>query len=150
MAAHLQGLVNQIGVQQYASITLGATQLKSLVGTPVTVIPAPGPGFMIVPYFAYFKYNFKSIAYANTGNALTLQIDVSTPLLSAAWTGTVDQVVNRIGYAINPLTFPGSRLNASLVDNRPLVAINSNGTDLTNGDGTVTVYVAHFIFPCNL
>lgn len=45
------------------TVTLTSAQILALNATPVTIVPAPAAGMIIVPIGIYVQYNFNTIAY---------------------------------------------------------------------------------------
>lgn len=148
MAGWLQGLINQSMPLLTASVTLTPAQLKALNVTPVVLIPAPGPGYTILPKFVYYKYNFVSLAYTNVGGPLNINLGALN-LFGIVGTAFLDQVVNMIIWTIDGITGAGARAAATVRDNIPLVATNAGGAFAT-GDGFLTIIVFYWILPCNL
>lgn len=69
--AMAQGLQGAFGLQ-YTEVTLTSAQILALLGTPVTLVGAPGAGFWINPLLVVLKLIAGSAAYTDAGGAVSL------------------------------------------------------------------------------
>src|ERR1700676_2556705 len=66
------------GVQNIL-VQVSAAAIKAAHGTPITLIPAPGPNLLIVPISVVAQYNFVTIPYtASSGGVLTPFLGLGT------------------------------------------------------------------------
>lgn len=121
---------------------ISSAKLKDLVAHPVTLVPAPGVGKVIWPIQILEDYKYGSVDYVATGSpfffiGLNITPDIwysrSEDLLRN-YTSSSLNVILPISDDFNPAD---SRANS---ENRPLI-LGGNSTDLTDGDGTLTVTV---------
>lgn len=64
-------------------ITLTSAQLLALLGTPVTIIPAPGAGLMICPETIILRMSGLTAAYTDAGGAVSFSIGTMSTALAA-------------------------------------------------------------------
>lgn len=125
------------------SVTLTSAQLKALHGTPVTLLAAPGAGFMYVPKSIVYEYNFLTTAYTlgAAGNFVINQgaVAVNTAFVS---TGFIDQTVSKI--ALAPIPALASTSVTSL-SNQAISVTNSSATEWTLGLGNVVITLTYAI-----
>jgi hypothetical protein len=142
MAARDSGIAGQLGAFLVASISLTPAQILNLFTTPVTIIPAPGPGLSIVPLFVVQQYDFGGIAYGNLGNILQLAIgSILTTLQQIASPATSNQ------YSVKT-SGNFSNMNAQTV-NQPAV-LQYTVSNYTLGNGSLTITVYYLIVPTGL
>ena len=55
----------------FTTTTLSSAQLLALLGTPITLVPAPGVGFSVVPTMIVIKFFGGGAAYTDAGGAVT-------------------------------------------------------------------------------
>jgi hypothetical protein len=65
--------VSPVGLMR-SRITLTSAQILALLGTAVTIAPAPPAGFTIVPFLVKIDFQGGSIAYTNAGGAVQLNV----------------------------------------------------------------------------
>jgi hypothetical protein len=63
--------------------TLTSAQILALQTTPVTLIPAPGPGLMIVPETVILRMQGVTAAYTDAGGAVSFNVGSMTSALGA-------------------------------------------------------------------
>lgn len=144
---------------------LTAAQIRTLFSAPVTVVPAPGAGFMVVPMRAVTVYTFGTVAFGNTqldelqlfysGDSATNLTSLINPgILAAAsrWASSADVA---IGSALESLS-----LNKAVVLQNPTADYNA-GTIVTttlgaggtgyavNDTGTITTFDADATYIVN-
>lgn len=129
---------------QSTTITLTSAQLLALHATPITLIPAPGAGQMILLQQTSMEYVFNTTAYTVPGGAqLRTLINGVTVGADIAATGLLDQNASTIGYsrAANQTT----GIATATLANQPLTITNTNATEFTLGNGTLVVNVLYNI-----
>lgn len=133
------------GAIQYASITLTAAQVRTLNGTPVAFIAAPGAGKVLVPIVGYglltssgaaftggFPASAISIAYNSTNSAMQFSSNAFVSVTSDVYSWATQ----------NTLATVGGIAKAS-VQNQPLNLVNF-GLDYTGGGtSTITIVVGY-------
>jgi hypothetical protein len=79
-----QGAQGAFGLQA-VDVVLSSAQLLALLGTAVTIVPAPAAGFRIVPLYFKIIYTGGSVAYTDAGGAVSFNAGtMSYPLASNA------------------------------------------------------------------
>jgi hypothetical protein len=128
----------------FTSTALTSVNLLALLATPITLVPAPGVGFAIVPTMIFVKFFGGSVAYTDAGGAVSFSAGSATlpltsnniflvttspnkRLQSFAWSGATDT-------AANPPTD----------DNAPLT-ISKATNNFAAGNGTATIIVYYLI-----
>jgi hypothetical protein len=143
--AFATGLQGCFGMQ-YVDVVLSSAQILALLGTPVTLVPAPGAGFSIVPVSAKVIVFGGSAAYTDVGGAVQFVVGgrvyalasnavfltVATPnrqVLQTALTGVV-------GAAGNPPS-----------DDNAALQINKITNNFAAGTGTAKITIYYTIEP---
>lgn len=108
-----------LGQIQYATVTLSAAQVTSLVGAPINIVPAPGAGKVLVPIYCYALLTQVGAAFTTTGsNPITVSYNAANIALTmggANFTGGAD------AYAWGTQnTLPTSGIAKAAVQNQPL------------------------------
>jgi hypothetical protein len=135
------------GSIQYASVNLSSAQILALLGTPVTLVPAPGVGFQIVPLAVIIRFFGGSIAYTNAGGAVNVKVGATMlQALTEQFITTVspNRTVGVIGFAGTELQ--SSAANPPDTDNAPLT-INKITNNYAAGNGTARVSVLYTVEP---
>lgn len=137
--------VGVFGLQSKTILT--SAQLLAIKGTPQTLIPAAGPGTVIVVNQVTFRYLFGGTAF--TLNAGTLKIFEGPPANAKAVTpsvatGLIDQAVNMSNLGV-PATASGNLTDAQAV-NVGITIANDGAAEFTLGNGTLEVITDYLIF----
>jgi len=114
------------------------------LGTPATVIAAPGAGKVIDVLNVYMRYNYNTTDFAaNTAPALYLGDDTNGNQLTADLTGFLESSLTTFGQPA--LTRKGTNLTTvqSVWENQA-VKITTGGNP-TTGDGSLDVWVTYQI-----
>src|ERR1700740_1511900 len=116
------------------TVLLSSAQILALFTTPVTLVPAQGPGLTINVMQLIVRYNFGTTAYLS-GGSITLTIN-GTAILPNIASGTVLlQAISRVYFS--PSGVQGNvAANESTFDNQPFIMQNITGA-FTTGDGTL-------------
>ena len=132
-------------VVQRQSIDLTSAQILALETTPVTLVPAPGVGFQIIPLFIICYFFGGSVAYTNAGGAVNVKVG-ATMLQALAEQFITTVSPNR---TVSKTTFAGSATLSSSAgnppdsDNAPLT-INKITNQYAAGNGTAR-FVSYYV-----
>lgn len=117
---------------QLASVTLAASQVRTLSSAPVEIVAAPGAGKLALPLIVSSKYTFVSVPYgANADAELLLGADFFEGILLAHLSDADDYAVATLGNA--------SARGATTFANRPLVLASNNDPGDTGAIATSTL-----------
>jgi hypothetical protein len=128
------------------STSLSSAQILALLGTPITLVPAPGVGFTIVPIMIIIEFFGGTVAYTDAGGAVQFNIGgfgivlgtnaiflvTTSPnkrIQTQPWTGATDVAGN-----------PPADENAALV-------IGKLSNNFAAGNGTAKIIVQYIIVP---
>lgn len=120
-------------------ISISNAQLLALFTTPITLVAAPGPGYVVACDWSAFKFNWGSIAFASHS---ALLIKNST---------AVDEQGGRDGYlsgsanSFTTLAFVDNKIGANQYVENDALVLTSTG-DPTAGDSDGVLYYKYFIF----
>src|SRR5262249_46221043 len=80
VAADLPGVILST-----TTTTLSSANILALMGTPITLVSAPGSGFVIVPLMVVIEFFGGGVAYTDAGGAVSISAgSASSPLASNA------------------------------------------------------------------
>jgi hypothetical protein len=79
----IQQLQSAFQMDYRTDITLTSAQLLALLGTPVTLVPAPGAGLMICPETIFIRMSGLTAAYTDAGGAVSFNVGTMTTALAA-------------------------------------------------------------------
>lgn len=137
----------QTGIVQIASVDLTSADILGALATPITIVPAPGAGKMIV--LLQTMYHSKPGATPYTGGTLVMEYAGTGQIAENGadgnvWNGAVDQIVGNSGIWIaGGLLVP----SASLANKAIVYGISSGGgTAYITGNGTGNITVTYQIF----
>ena len=126
---------------QVADVTLSSAQLLALLGTPVTLVPAPGVGFMINPLLAIIRLLGGGAAYTDAGGAVSFSAGSASFALASNAIFLTTVSPNR---AIQRFFMPSATDTAGNppTDDNAALTISKATNNLAAGTGTchVTVY----------
>lgn len=134
-----------------ATVTLTSSQIKNLVGTPITAVSAPGSGFFlnVLQTMSYFFYG-GSNAFTNPSSiAISLYYNNNTvsPITQLAGSGTITGTSN--SYLPYPGGAGGFAYSESTVENTPFIISIPTGSTNIGGNAannnTLTVYIQYQI-----
>ena len=121
------------GILQSANVALTSSQVKNLSKTPVTIIPAPGPGDIITSYFASFKLVYGGHnAFTAGGNVNISYYDGSSAFLIVGnlLTNTfITSTSNTYLISFSANLGGSSDIPPNQIENLPIVLENLGGSD---------------------
>jgi hypothetical protein len=125
---------------QMVDVTLTSAQILALQTTPVTLVPAPGAGLMLIPDKAVIRVAGVTAAYTDAGGAVSFNIGTMTQVLGAntVFTGpTAGQVSQQIQSFSGTSTAaaPSTNINAPLT-----ISKATNNFAAGSGTAHITVY----------
>lgn len=123
--------------------TLTSSQLLNLRATPVQIIPAPGTGFVTIPFLIFMRLNAGSTAYGTLTTSLGLIINGTNVFpnqsMSTSFLGsTTDKFVY---YVFTDSSLLNGGESVSSFENQPVYLQNTGLLELTSGNGTLDVQV---------
>lgn len=128
-----------VNVLQYSSTSIASAALLTLGSTPVTLVAAPGAGFVIVPVAVAGSLTFVTGAYTNAGT------------LSVGWNGsngvTVANVNGALTAAASQVGVTGGLSLATIARasvNNLALTLQSSGA-VAAGSGSMVVTTAYFV-----
>lgn len=113
-------------------VNISSTQLLNMYTSPIELIPAPGSGKYIVVDKIVMKYTYGSVAYTQPGNTNAIEAGNNIVQFGNVLSGGSSFVRQ------------ASPTSVVLAENTALQLVNTTG-NLTNGDGTVQLYVYYSI-----
>lgn len=132
---------------QAQSITLTSAQILALLGTPITLVPAPGVGKQIVPLCIIVRFFGGTVAYTNAGGAVNVKVGAT--MLQAL----TEQFITTVSptRTVGVIAFGGTELQSSAAnppdtDNAPLT-INKITNNYAAGNGTARVTAYYTVEP---
>ena len=133
------------GPVQTATVTLSSAQVRSLQGTPVQLIAAPGIGQALAPISVVFQYKAGSSPYSlpGSGHLLTYVGGNQNLVTQVSAAGFLDQSTSQV-FMSEGVGGIGSSPQGSL-ENAAIMASNDGSAEWTNGDGTVTITVYYTV-----
>jgi hypothetical protein len=126
--------------------SLTSANILALDGTPITLVPAPGVGFRIVPLLIQIVFFGGSVAYTDAGGAVSISAGSMAQALTNnnifLTTVSPNKAIQQIG------SFSGSDVagNPPTDDNAPLV-ISKITNNFAAGNGTAKITVQYLILP---
>jgi hypothetical protein len=126
--------------------SLSSANILALDGTPITLVPAPGVGFRIVPLVIQIVFFGGSVAYTDAGGAVSISAGSMAQALTNnnifLTTVSPNKAIQQIG------SFSGSDVagNPPTDDNAPLV-ISKITNNFAAGNGTAKITVQYLILP---
>jgi hypothetical protein len=131
---------------QQSTTVLSSANLLALLATPITLVAAPGVGFVIVPHFILIKFFGGAAAYTDIGGAVQF---VQGSITVALATNAIFLVTVSPTKRLQQFPWPGgtdTAGNPPTDDNAPL-QINKITNNFAAGNGTATIIVTYIIQP---
>lgn len=144
-----------IPIWQTARLTLTSAQVKTLHGTPVQIIPAPGQGFGIVLAYATAKLNYggNNAFTAGASQGIGLFYNNTTTNVIADILFIPNAMITNTANAFTVTSFTITSLvnkAAGVLDNVNIAIYNTVATEISGnaaGDNTIDVTVIYAIVP---
>jgi hypothetical protein len=139
VAADLPGVILST-----TTTVLSSANILALLGTPVTLVPAPGVGFAIIPINIIIKFFAGSVAYTDAGGAVSFAAGTASgPLLSNA----IFLVTTSPNKRIQSFVWPGATDTAGNppTDDNAALVISKATNNFAAGNGTATIIVNYLI-----
>ena len=141
-----------VGILQTVSVTLTSAQIKNLATVPVTIVPAPGLGNIIITYFVSQKFNYGG---TNPFNPVTGNINLSYYNGASAFEIAADITPDTLITASATQYYPGNLADAGgefytpvQIENLAVVVENLGGGNYTGNaanNNTLTVNVQYVV-----
>jgi hypothetical protein len=126
---------------------LSSANILALLGTPITLVAAPGVGFRIVPLSIIIVFFGGSAAYTDAGGAVQFKIGATS--LGALAANAIFLVTQSPNKRTQAFDWPGetdTAGNPSDSENQPL-QISKVTNNFAAGNGTAKVYVEYVVIP---
>jgi len=126
-----------------ARVLISSPQILNASAVPITIVPAPGPGKLLIPITALFSYRFGTIVYAGGGNemvtwAADFPLFLNTPFVSPGILGSAASYAQALWPIQQNDLGVGPYVNESLVFGTTVAQVN--------GDGELLLELAYSIF----
>lgn len=151
--ANAQGLQGAFGLQYFDAL-LSSAQILALLGTPVTLIPAPGVGFFLNVRFIKMILLAGAAAYTDVGGAVSFAVGSLAMALASNAIFLVTTSPNRriqivdFAAAAVGVGVTGTAGNPPTEDNAGLV-ISKVTNNFAAGNGTMKITAYYTIEPTN-
>lgn len=132
---------------QSASVSLSSANILALLGTPITLVAAPGAGFRIVPIEITILFFGGAAAYTDAGGAVQFKIGATS--LAALASNAIFLVTTTPNKRTQVFPWPGetdTAGNPSDAENQPL-QITKITNNFAAGNGTAKVLITYLIQP---
>jgi len=143
VAADLPGGLGMSSV----TVPLTSVNILALLGTPITLVAAPGAGFRIVPVMLTIAFFGGSVAYTDAGGAVQFKIGATS--LAALASNAIFLVTATPNKRTQTFPWPGETDTAGNPDDTDNVALTI--TKVTNnfaaGNGTAKITVHYLVVP---
>jgi hypothetical protein len=140
-----QGAQGAFGLQA-VDVVLSSAQLLALLGTPITVVPAPAAGFRIVLLGVKIILFGGSVAYTDAGGAVQFAVGTAVYPLASNAVFLVTVTPNRAVLHTTPVGAASTGANPPTDDGAALT-IGKVTNNLAAGNGTAKVTVYFVIEP---
>jgi len=130
-----------------ASIELTSAQILALNGTPITLVPAPGVGYRIVPINCLIDFFGGGVAYTNAAGFPELLCGSAAYVFTDAAGFLVTVSPNRRHQSMYFAEVSDTAANPPTSENAPLTFSKATG-EFAAGTGTARVTVYYTIEPC--
>lgn len=131
---------------QTTTTLLSSAQLLLLLGTPISLVPAPGAGFTIVPLMIVIEFFGGSIAYTDAGGAVSVQVGSAAQALASNAVFLVTVSPNKGIQRVGALLATDTAGNPPTDENAALT-ISKATNNFAAGNGTAKVIVHYLVLP---
>jgi len=131
--------------EQLFQVTLTSAQIKTLNGTPLSILAAPGAGKTYVVNTIIINYTFGTLQYTRTG--ATFKLFLGTTADGLALTTDQNAVVIAAASAASILQ-PSSNSNFATATkgfNKAIFVGNDGGSEFAAGDGTIKITLVYTV-----
>ena len=118
----------------YTKVNISSAEILALNSTPVTLVTAPGAGYVLMPINAIVKMNFGTIVYGANTDLGIVHDGLTTQLLPLA------ALINRASDWIKFIPLCEQGYSAATSENKSLDLLCDTG-DPTGGDGNLDIYL---------
>jgi hypothetical protein len=126
--------------------TLTSANILALLTTPITLVPAPGVGFTIVPIYIHIVFFGGTVAYTDAGGAVSFVIGSATLALASNGIFLVTTSPNKAIQRIAGFPATDTAGNPPTDDNAALT-ISKATNNFAAGNGTAKITVQYLILP---
>lgn len=131
---------------QSVSVSLSSADILALLGTPKTLVAAPGAGFTIVPVMILIEFFGGTIAYTDAGGAVSFSIGSASQALASNAVFLVTVSPNKGIQRVGALLATDTAGNPPTDENAALV-ISKATNNFAAGNGTAKVLVQYLVLP---
>jgi hypothetical protein len=123
-------------------VHLTSSQLLSLHGTPITVIPAPGMGYFVhvLSVMAQYKYNTTAYTQGSGGDLALRYVGDTNDQAVVPFTGLLDQTANTVSQVFSVSPYLDAQ---TVIENIAIEAINNGTGEWTLGDDDVYLTILY-------
>ena len=127
----------------FADVQLTNAQMLALRATPVTLVPAPGAGWAIVPDKVHMFFD-RAAAYTETADNLVIEYASGADIMTVETTGFIDQATDQVR-----LQAPAYTTLFTPVANSGVRIANSGDGEFGGGNAanTVSIRVYYHVVP---
>jgi hypothetical protein len=117
-----------------------------LLGTPITLVPAPGAGFVIVPVMITIEFFGGTVAYTDAGGAVSIGAGSASAALASNAIFLVTASPNK---RFQTFPWPGATDTAANppTDENAALTISKATNNFAAGTGTAKVIVHYLVLP---
>ncbi len=126
--------------------TLSSANILALLTTPITLVPAPGVGFRIVPLVIQIVFFGGTVAYTDAGGAVSFSGGTMSQALASNAIFLVTTTPNKAIQQVGSFSASDTAGNPPTDDNAPLT-ISKITNNFAAGNGTVKITVLYLILP---
>lgn len=132
---------------EFALRLVTPAQIKNLVATPITLIPAPTPKAFLYVLNATWALKFNSIPYGNP-SGFQPYIAVGNPATSPWSASTASPFIeNAVDTTFNSNAVSGGQGNTAEAAGQPVVLLNFGPLEYTLGDSTLEIFISYNLIP---
>jgi hypothetical protein len=124
--------------------TLSSANILALLGTPITLVAAPGVGFKIVPLVIQIVFFGGGVAYTDAGGAVSFSVGSASQALASNAVFLVTVSPNRGIQQVGAFSATDTAGNPPTDDNAPLT-ISKVTNNFAAGTGTAKITVQYLI-----